>query len=196
MKTTLRIIGRVLGKLTYVTTAFILATVATVAIFAYAGLSVYEGYYKDYMKVQQAWAEVDNGYVDYLNVVEDHVNTLSIAVSNKTFASNDDKVTAETKLNFLKETVKDVRYSMSYKEKFNTYPLITNAINDIETIVNNEGKEEISVIFTQLDSIEREIISHKQSYNKQAKAFNDRNKKFPESLIADVGSFHVWNEMP
>lgn len=196
MKTTLRIIGRVIGKLTYITTAFILSTIATLAILAYAGYYYYEGYYKDYMTVQQSWAEVDNGYTAYLNIVEDNINTLSNAVSNKKFENADDKTTAETKLKFLKDNVRDVRFSMTYKEKLSTYPLITNAINDIETIVNNSGKEDISKIFSQLDQIERDIIKDKQEYNRQANDFNERNKKFPESIIADVGSFHIWNKMP
>lgn len=196
MKTTLRIIGRVIGKLTYITTAFILSLVATIALFGYAGYYYYEGYYKDYMKVQQSWAEVDNGYTSYLNIVEDNINTLSTALSNKKFETAEAKTSAEKKLTFLKDNVRDVRYSMTYKEKLSTYPLITNAIDDIETIVNNSGKEDISQIFSQLDTIEREIIKDKKEYNRQAKEFNARNKKFPESIIADVGSFHVWNEMP
>lgn len=196
MKKFFRITARIIGKLTYLTSAILIAAVLTAGLFGGLGYYYYDGYYQDYMEVQQEWAVVDDLHVSYINKVEDHLPDLKKALSSKKFESDEAKADANSKLRFLETNLINAVNSMSYQEKFASYPAFVNTTNDVLFLLGAEEGEELKSLYGDLNGFEKEIIIKKKSYNAEAKTFNARSKKFPESVIADVGSFHTWNEMP
>lgn len=196
MKKIFRITARIIGKLTYLTSAILIAAVLTAGLFGGLGYYYYDGYYQDYMKVQQEWAVVDDLHVSYINKVEDHLPDLKKALSSKKFESDEAKADANSKLRFLETNLINAVNSMSYQEKFASYPAFVNTTNDVLFLLGAEEGEELKSLYGDLNGFEKEIIAKKKSYNAEAKTFNERSEKFPESVIADVGSFHTWNAMP
>lgn len=196
MKTFFRIIARIFGKLIYVSTSFLIAILLTGGLFAYAGFYYYDGYYKDYMAVQQSWAEVDEGFTNYINIVEDNLNLISTEVNKTTFKNEEEKTNAQNKIKFLNTNMANAMHSMTYNDKFSTYPQFLNATEDILFLISNSKDEKTKGIAAELNSIKGEIIKTKKTYNQVATDFNKRNEKFPEKIIAEVGSFHVWANLP
>lgn len=196
MKKFFRITARIIGKLTYLSSAMLIAVILTAGLFGGVGYYYYDGYYQDYMKVQQEWAAVDDLHVSYINKVEDHLPDLKKAINAKKFTTDEAKAEAGSKLRFLETNLINAVNSMSYQEKFASYPAFVNTTNDILFLLGAEDSEELKTMYGDLNGFEKEIIAKKKNYNAEAKTFNARSEKFPESLIADVGSFHTWNEMP
>lgn len=196
LKTFFRITFRILGKLTYLTTALLIASILTAGIFGGIGYHYYEGYYKDYMKVQQDWATVDNFHTEYINKVEEKFSILQKSVKDTKFASKEEKTEALNKVKFLEVSMRNAIHSMSYQEKFTSYPEFVNTTNDVLFLLSDNKSEEIIALGTELNGIEKSIIDSKKTYNKKAAFFNKQNEKFPENIIADIGSFHTWSVMP
>lgn len=196
MKTFFRILGRILGGVTYYSTALLFAVILTGGIFAGVAYHYYDGYYQDYMGVQQDWAKVDNSYVSYINKIEENLEALKKQTEDKKFETKDSKESALQKITLLEGHINNSVNSMSYQEKFTSYPTLTNAIKDLKAIHTETSSEELKKLFSDLDTIEADINKHKETYNKAAKEFNAQNTRFPEKIISELGSFHTWAEMP
>lgn len=196
MKKFFRITARIIGKLMYLTVAMLIAVVLTAGLFGGAGYYYYDGYYQDYMKVQQEWAAVDDLHIAYINKVENHLPDLKKELNTTKFQSDEAKADAASKLRFLETNLINAVNSMSYQEKFSSYPAFVNTTNNILFLLRAEDSKNLKALYSDLNTYEKDIIAKKKVYNSEASSFNSRSDKFPENIIGEVGSFHTWSQMP
>lgn len=189
LKTFLRIIGRIIGNLVYYSTAIIIALIITVGIFFYIGMQYYNGYYQEYMDVQEKWSQTDNYYVEYINKLDDNFDLIKNTIEKV------DKESHQNKIELLRESIRQGTYSMSYNEKFTSYPQVVNSGEDVTKLLADVNDDDITQLVKDLNSIKKNIEDSIAEYNEAANEFNQNNDTFPENLISEIGSFHNWEEL-
>jgi len=176
-----------LGGVFYYSTSILIALIITFGLWAGFAYYSYNTYYHEYVSVSNKWIKIDNAYLEDINLLEAKYNELSEAIKEYEWADEKEKQKTETDMAFALEIIKEAEFSMSYDEKFASYPELGVARTRLQNVAKTLGKNDI---YNQLSSLNlMNIDSLVKEYNDSVKAWNAKMDTFPLNYIAKVTRF-------